>query len=148
MDVLRGSWTLVSLSLRLKDLLGPVTRVKKKKKKKRRLTSRSSRSALNSASTASPSPLSAAITITRPNRPASKRCLERFAPPFSILKPPRTQFPTRLGQRTRAPPVPAVGGAREQERRTEEIQWAKNTTFYKYLNLFQFEICLNLSKFV
>jgi len=28
--------TLVSLSLRLKDLLGPVTRVKKKKKKKKK----------------------------------------------------------------------------------------------------------------
>ena len=28
---IRGSWTLVSLSLRLKDLLGSVTRVKKKK---------------------------------------------------------------------------------------------------------------------
>ena len=28
-----GSYTLVSRSLRLKDLLGPVTRVKKKKKK-------------------------------------------------------------------------------------------------------------------
>ena len=29
--------TLVSLSLRLKDLLGPVTRVKKKKKKKKKI---------------------------------------------------------------------------------------------------------------
>jgi len=31
---LRGSQTLVSLSLRLKDLLGPVTRVKEKKKRR------------------------------------------------------------------------------------------------------------------
>jgi len=31
--IVGGSWTLVSLSLRLKDLLGPVTRVKKKKTK-------------------------------------------------------------------------------------------------------------------
>ena len=32
---IQGSQTLVSLNLRLEDLLGPVTRVKKKKKKKR-----------------------------------------------------------------------------------------------------------------